>query len=434
MRPLQALVLAVLAATPSAGRADVPPPVLLVHGMAWDLQHEDGTWGSPTATAGGETRWGGMIGFLQSQGFRYGGTIRATAGRVQLPESFEFIAPGDPRSARVFVLKFSSSANADGLALKALELAETIRQLCRYTGAEKVRLVAHSAGGLVARVYLQSALPGVEYRGDVDRLVTIATPHLGSDVAEHFGDFLGTRATSIRPSAALIAALNNELELPSDTLFASIVVRGLAADVRGDGSELDKLINGEVLDKLPVEYRCGGDQVVHVRSQNLRLAACAVRYEQRTGRPVQYMLARVPDPSPRDFCWRDPTVHVAAPADDRVQRLVSALVHDGALLWATGQSRQLSGWRAWQAALHANGAVEAETLRKHPWSEVTSVRIRDFTCEAQDEHAVRYTFAGRAQSQNMLLALRNRWTEVAGSIDITFDEFGRVLAAQPQMR
>ncbi|MCL4191892.1 MAG: hypothetical protein KJZ87_09105, partial [Thermoguttaceae bacterium] len=230
MRPLQALILAILAAMPSAGRAAAPPPVLLVHGMVWDLQHDDGTWGSPTAAAGGETRWGGMIGFLQSQGLRYGGTIRGSAGRVQLPGSFEFIAPGDPRSARVFVLKFSSPANADGLALKALELAETIRQLCRYTGADKVRLVAHSAGGLVARVYLQSALPGVEYRGDVDRLVTIATPHLGSDVAEHFGDFLGTRATSIRPSAALIAALNNELELPSDTLFASIVVRGLAAD------------------------------------------------------------------------------------------------------------------------------------------------------------------------------------------------------------
>ncbi|MCL4193087.1 MAG: hypothetical protein KJZ87_15230, partial [Thermoguttaceae bacterium] len=105
--------------TPSITRADVPPPVLLVHGMAWDLEREDCTWGSPTATAGGETRWGGMIGFLESHGLRYGGTIRATAGRVQLPESFEFIAPGEPRSARVFVLTFSSSANADGLALKA---------------------------------------------------------------------------------------------------------------------------------------------------------------------------------------------------------------------------------------------------------------------------------------------------------------------------
>ena len=56
-----------------------------------------------------------------------------------------------------------------------------------------------SAGGLVARVYLQDALPGVEYRGDVDRLITIATPHLGSALAEHFGDIYRAKLAKDHP-------------------------------------------------------------------------------------------------------------------------------------------------------------------------------------------------------------------------------------------
>jgi len=165
------------------------------------------------------------------------------------------------------------AANTDGVAYKALELAESIKEIRRFTGARKVRVVAHSAGGIVARAYLQNALPGVRYRGDVERLVTIATPHLGSAAAEHWGDYLGTRATSIKPDAALIRNLNSKFDLPDDVTFASIVVRGIAADARGDGRELDELVNHALLEPLPVEYRLGGDQVVHVRLDEFELVA-----------------------------------------------------------------------------------------------------------------------------------------------------------------
>src|SRR5262245_16738551 len=46
----------------------------------------------------------------------------------------------------------------------------------KQSGSEKVVLVGHSMGGLVARSYIQSNA----YRGDVERLITLGTPHRGA--------------------------------------------------------------------------------------------------------------------------------------------------------------------------------------------------------------------------------------------------------------
>jgi len=61
----------------------------------------------------------------------------------------------------------------------ALALAARVEEVRRRTGAGKVLLVAHSMGGLVSRAYL--ARLGGEER--VERLVTIGSPHHGSELA-----------------------------------------------------------------------------------------------------------------------------------------------------------------------------------------------------------------------------------------------------------
>ena len=407
------------------------PPILLVHGIVWDLDQDDWTWGYLGSDGKGQERWTGMIGSLESSGLAYGGTIRPRDGHVRLPENLDVRGTRtDPRGARLFVLKFSPYANTDGLGYKAIELAETIKQLCRFTGARKVRLVGHSAGGLVARVYLQSALPGVQYRHDVDRLITIGTPHLGSALASHWGDFLGTRATSIKPESPLIRDLNSKFDLPLDTAFASIVIRGVAVDSRSSGKELDDLVDHPFLGRLPVEYRIGGDEVVHVRSQNLRLAECASRYEERSGRPIQYILARVPDPSPNSRWPAALRVHVASASDPTVKALVSGLVQDNTLLWRRSRPEQLAAWRDWQARLHAGGLIEAEAIDDHPMSEVSHVKVEKFNLTTARNGAYHYTFAGKAWSENKIIPFRQRWTHVRSTLGLVFDEFGRVTLAK----
>lgn len=63
--------------------------------------------------------------------------------------------------------------------LTALELKEKIAEVKAITESDKVDLVTHSMGGLVARQYIET--PG--YDNDVDQLIFIATPHHGAPKA-----------------------------------------------------------------------------------------------------------------------------------------------------------------------------------------------------------------------------------------------------------
>ncbi len=54
-------------------------------------------------------------------------------------------------------------------------------------GPTKVTIIAHSSGGLVARYYLTCSTPdsfGTRYRGNVDRVIFLGTPHRGVDVED----------------------------------------------------------------------------------------------------------------------------------------------------------------------------------------------------------------------------------------------------------
>ena len=335
--------------TGSAAQAAAPTVTLLVHGLRTNLDAPLDVWGRPSNGDMGTPRWDGLIGHLAKAGHRYGGVIRPRDAKIELPACLnaEHTA-ADPQSATLFALEFTSGANIDGLAYKALELAQCLAELRRFTGCRKINLVTHSAGGLIARVYLQSAMPGLAYAGDVDRLVTIAAPHQGSALAQHFGEFLGTRATSIAPNTPLVRQLNDELTLPGDVRFASIVVRGVAIGISGlewPADAYEPYVDRELLAALPVGFRLGGDQVIHVASQNLRLSRCAARYEAATGKPVLDLLARVADPTPQDRSLRDATVHEAAPGDRLVALYVQLLLQEASPLWSEQPEPQAARWR-----------------------------------------------------------------------------------------
>lgn len=55
-------------------------------------------------------------------------------------------------------------------------LRDKIQEIKTLTGSSKVDIVAHSMGGLVARSYIQ----GTNYNNDVDQVIFLGVPHLGS--------------------------------------------------------------------------------------------------------------------------------------------------------------------------------------------------------------------------------------------------------------
>ncbi len=61
-------------------------------------------------------------------------------------------------------------------AITADMLKEKIQEVKEKSGRDKVDIVAHSMGGLVARAYIQSD----DYQNDVDQVIFLGTPHLGS--------------------------------------------------------------------------------------------------------------------------------------------------------------------------------------------------------------------------------------------------------------
>jgi triacylglycerol lipase len=84
---------------------------------------------------------------------------------------------------RVFAITFAHP-HGDNF-MQAEQLANAIARIKVLTGAPQVDIVAHSKGGMSARIYCSSVRkPGMTpFRGDVRRLALVAVPNAGIDVA-----------------------------------------------------------------------------------------------------------------------------------------------------------------------------------------------------------------------------------------------------------
>ena len=82
------------------------------------------------------------------------------------------------------------------------QLAARLEAICAVTGAERVALIAHSMGGLVARAYLRRF-----GTARVEQLITIGTPHHGSMLAYTFP---GCCLAQMHPGNPWLVELNRE--------------------------------------------------------------------------------------------------------------------------------------------------------------------------------------------------------------------------------
>ena len=99
-------------------------------------------------------------------------------------------------AAAIYPITFKESDDKCGSTVEhAKELSNIIKQIKEETGQNKVNIVAHSKGGLDARVYLVN-----NTTNDVANLIKIGTPNAGSPLAESCE--IGTPAIyDLRPGA-----------------------------------------------------------------------------------------------------------------------------------------------------------------------------------------------------------------------------------------
>lgn len=91
---------------------------------------------------------------------------------------------------------------------------QAVRALCAATGSDRVAIVAHSMGGLVARAWMR-----VHGSAAVARVITLGTPHHGTALAR-FG--LGKNAFQMRPGSAWLRALAESEDAAARALVTSL--------------------------------------------------------------------------------------------------------------------------------------------------------------------------------------------------------------------
>jgi pimeloyl-ACP methyl ester carboxylesterase len=95
----------------------------------------------------------------------------------------------EDKGFRVFAVTFPHKHG--NLFYEAQYLADAL-EIIGASAANKATLIGHSAGGLVARMYVSNFMPNggwTGYRGDVERLITLAAPHRGQDFAFRHPEF-----------------------------------------------------------------------------------------------------------------------------------------------------------------------------------------------------------------------------------------------------
>jgi len=110
----------------------------------------------------------------------------------------------------------------EAVASYAARLGKAIDRIAALTGRPQCSVVAYSMGGLIARKYLASG-----GKSRVDRLLTLAAPHMGTLRFDPFSlalsDRIMPRAVSeLRPDSRLVWELNSRIDSSSVSEFASL--------------------------------------------------------------------------------------------------------------------------------------------------------------------------------------------------------------------
>ncbi len=122
---------------------------------------------------GSSQQWhrAGIVTQLDRVGWHHAGNLNLVNEVVRVQK----LVPSGMR--RMYTLSFQSEKSIQAQAEQMHKYVEHIRQ---HHPDEQIILVGHSAGGVVARLYMVE-----QYRDDLIALITIASPHLGTDKAEY---------------------------------------------------------------------------------------------------------------------------------------------------------------------------------------------------------------------------------------------------------
>jgi triacylglycerol esterase/lipase EstA (alpha/beta hydrolase family) len=145
-------------------------------------------------------------------------------------------------------------------------------------GATSVDVVGYSAGGVVARLWVRS-------RGGAElarRVVTLGSPHHGTDLAELAGGTLGcpVACQQLAAGSELLNRLNAGDETPKGPVFVSVWTSDDETVTPPESAELDGALN------IGVQSICPGADVSHGDLPDEPLVQSLVELALATDEPV----------------------------------------------------------------------------------------------------------------------------------------------------
>jgi triacylglycerol lipase len=165
------------------------------------------------------------------------------------------------------------------LALSAKALGAAVTSALTSSGAQSVDLVGYSAGGVVARLWVADGHAAV-----VRRVVTLGSPHHGTDLADLAGDLAPDQCpigcAELASNSALLAKLNSGDETPPGPTWVSIWTTQDQTVTPPESARLAGALN------LTVQSVCADAQVSHGQLPTSPLVQQMVLSELRAGPPV----------------------------------------------------------------------------------------------------------------------------------------------------
>jgi len=196
---------------PTGGSETQQLPVLLVHGFQALPRFEP------------PLLWEAMAELLSGNSIQNSEEIVLNDGHT-----FFTLPAADLSRRDVFISDYTIECGptVDDIRYYSARVANEIAWITNALECERVDVVAHSMGGLIARAYIEADdflsvlgeedFPdhGLSYRGDIRMLVMLATPHRGISYAT-FGDWLGPAVRQMSPESAFLRLLNGK-DSPDD--------------------------------------------------------------------------------------------------------------------------------------------------------------------------------------------------------------------------
>jgi hypothetical protein len=400
-------------------------------GPAVSSKASEETWGEYLPDAGGRLHWTGFVGYLVRQhGWNIGGVVRPRAEQV-LAEHLDPMGAAPAGRADVYILASSLPAQTDGLDSRARELASAVAMLRSLTGTPRIRLVAYSASGVAARIWMQGGLENQPYPpGSVDRLICVATPHLGVGTLARPAAWFWRRYGPLAPDSDALNRINRHLALPPDVRFIDVVIQSSAAPLVDSGRSYRPYVRlpETQVRGLPPLLGTGHDGVVHVMSAQLHLTPTAARYENETDQPIQVVVC-TPPAGPVDDVG-DLTLHTLALRDPSVWQTLRELLEqpsaDPDSLCAEAAATVRRAW-AEQIARH----LAATTVQhRHPTGRIVAVEIVRCEITARDRHGLHCAWQAQCEIEVRRMFRQPDWQSCAatGSFTLDFDRFQRPIA------